>query len=195
MKRDTEERQALRKRYILARESLTEAERTEKSRRAVERIASLPAFREARTVMIYRAVRGELSLEALAEHPAAAGKRFAYPLCINRTEMAAMVPGGWRPGPFGIPEPEQAVSEEIPPEAIDLVICPGTAFDSRCSRLGMGGGYYDRFLPKCMHASVVMAAFEVQHAENLPRGRQDVPMDCVVTEAAVYTGSRRKKKR
>ena len=177
-------RPALRKEYILRRNSLSPAEREEKSLRAMERIAALPAFREARTVLLYRAVRGELSAESLPALPASAGKRFAYPRCVSATEMEAFIPGTWETGAFGIPEPAEASSVRVPPEKIDLVVCPGVAFDVRGTRLGMGGGYFDRFLPKCVSAVFVMAAFESQCASALPRSLTDVPMDLIVTEDA-----------
>ena len=65
------------------------------------------------------------------------------------------------------------------------MVCPGTAFDDTGARLGMGGGYYDRFLPKCVNAVFLMAAFEVQRAVSLPCSPLDVPMDLIVTESAV----------
>ena len=77
-------------------------------------------------------------------------------------------------------------SEEIPPEALDLVICPGTAFDRQGNRLGMGGGYYDRFLPRCRHAVIIMAAFEEQRVEKVPADSLDVPVAIVVTEDNIY---------
>ncbi len=180
------EKEAVRKKALRARESLPPAERGEKSLRAVDRIAALPEFRAADTVMLYRAVRGEMSLDDLPAHPASAGKRFVYPRCVSRSEMEAMVPGGWEPGAFGIPEPAAASSETVPPAKIDLVICPGSAFDDRGLRLGMGAGYYDRFLPKCVNAVLAMVAFEVQHEPSLPASPQDVPMDLVVTEDNLY---------
>ena len=180
-----EERQGLRQRYIRARESLTPEERAEKSSRAVERIAELPEFRQASVVMIYRAVRGEMTLEQLPGHPAARGKR-----CAGPGTMQAMIPGGWKEGFRGIPEPDPVCSEEVAPEEIDLVICPGAAFDRECTRLGMGGGYYDRFLPRCGKAAVILAAFEAQRADRLPREQWDIPMDRVVTEERIYTGRR-----
>ena len=36
--------------------------------------------------MLYRAVRGEMDLDMLPAHPAAAGKRFAYPRCTGPEE-------------------------------------------------------------------------------------------------------------
>ena len=179
-------RSKIRREKKQARSSLTPEERAKKSARAVERLAASEVFREARTVMIYDHVGGELSLDSLLTHPAAAGKRFCYPLCVSRTEMIAMIPGAWQPGAYGIREPVRALSEEIPPEEIDLVVCPGTAFDPACNRMGMGGGYYDRYLPRCEKARIVMAAFEVQKTEALPVDPWDRPVELVFTEDAVY---------
>ena len=109
------EKESVRKQALRARAGLSDEEREAKSAAAVERIAALSWFRAARTVMLYRAVHGELSLETLPAHPAAAGKRFVYPRCVSRTEMEAMLPGGWKPGAFGIP-----VSAVPVPVAIDL---------------------------------------------------------------------------
>ncbi len=154
--------------------------------RAVERLAASEAFRSAKTVMIYDHVGAELSLDSLLTHPAAAGKRFCYPLCTSRTEMIAMIPGAWQPGAYGIREPVRAQSEEVPPEALDLVVCPGTGFDPACNRMGMGGGYYDRYLPRCVNARIVMVAFEVQKRPAIPTDPWDRPVEQVFTEAAVY---------
>ena len=186
----TEERRALRKALILARNSLTPAERAEKSARAVELLARSEAFRAARTVMIYDHVGGELSLDSLLTHPAAAGKRFCYPLCVSRTEMIAMIPGAWKPGAYGIREPVRELSEEIPPEELDLVVCPGTGFDPACNRMGMGGGYYDRYLPRCVNARIVLVAFEAQKVPALPVDPWDRPVEQVFTELAVYQKKR-----
>ena len=185
-----EERKALRKALILARNSLTPDERAEKSARAVELLVQSEAFRAARTVMIYDHVGGELSLDSLLTHPAAAGKRFCYPLCVSRTEMIAMIPGAWKPGAYGIREPVRELSQEIPPEALDLVVCPGTGFDPACNRMGMGGGYYDRYLPRCVNAWIVLVAFEAQKVPALPVDPWDRPVEQVFTEAAVYQKKR-----
>ena len=181
-----EERKRIRKEKKQARGALTPEERAEKSALAVERLAASEAFRSAKTVMIYDHVGGELSLDSLLTHPAAAGKRFCYPLVLSKTEMIAMIPGAWQPGAYGIREPVREASREIPPEEIDLVVCPGTAFDPACNRMGMGGGYYDRYLPRCVRARIVMVAFEVQKTDALPVDPWDRPVEQVFTEEAVY---------
>ena len=137
--------------------------------------------------MIYRAVRGEVRLDLLPVR--APEKKYVYPLCMENNEMRALLPDSaesWRFGPFHIPEPDPDLSEEISPDRIDLVLCPCTAFDAECSRLGMGGGYYDRFLPKCRNAAIFSVAFEVQRAESVPHDLLDRQMDGVITEEGTY---------
>lgn len=176
----------LRKQYIAARQALGAEARAAASARIAGRIAALPAYRRASTVMIYRAARGEADPELLLGDPASAGKRFVYPCCVSDTEMKAVRPGAWRGGMYGLEEPDAEASEEVPPEEIDFIVCPGAAFDGGRTRLGSGRGYYDRFLPKCAGAEVVMAAFEAQRAPELPRSDTDYPMDRIVTEDGVY---------
>ena len=119
------------------------------------------------------------------------GKSFLYRPCTGPGEMCALLPegdGAWKEGAFGIPEPIRELSREIAPEEIDLVLCPCTAFDANCRRLGMGGGYYDRFLPRCSRAKFIAVAYEFQRAEALEERSWDVLMDAVVTEEHVYRG-------
>lgn len=187
------ERARIRREGIAARDAISPEERREKEERCILRIAESRAFQRARTVLIYSAVRGELSLTGLLLKAASEGKRFFYPRCTGPGKMTALRPldeTAWTKGAFGIREPDPARSEEIPPEEIDLVICPCTAFDEKGRRMGMGGGYYDRFLPRCGKAFIASAAFEEQKAALVPEEAWDIPMRAVFTDEAVYAAER-----
>ena len=97
-----------------------------------------------------------------------------------------MVPGAWRAGAFGIHEPDPEQSETVPPEEIDLVLAPCAGFDEAGRRVGMGAGYYDRYLPRCRNAAVFAAAFEAQKLEKVFTEQSDRAMDGAVTEEEVY---------
>lgn len=179
----------VRRRGIQARESLSPEEREALSQRAAETLSALPELQRAETVLLYRAIHGEVRLEALEKYLKSQGKRVAYPLCVSGTEMTARLPHGedaWTEGRYGIPEPLRERSEEIPPEELDLVVCPCTAFDEACRRMGMGAGFYDRYLKGCVNAAVIAVAFECQKNAQLPAAPWDRPMDLIATENGVY---------
>ena len=62
---------------------------------------------------------------------------------------------------------------------IDLILVPGVAFDRHGNRLGMGGGYYDRFLAGVSAPRVGLTYSEFL-LDELPVQCHDVPMDLVV---------------
>ena len=86
------------------------------------------------------------------------------------------------PGAYGIPAP---LGDPDDPSVIDIVVVPGLAFTRDGQRLGQGGGYYDRFLPKlrldCVTAGV---CFREQIVAALPTEVHDQPVGRVVTDDA-----------
>ncbi len=87
---------------------------------------------------------------------------------------------------FGIAEPH-ARAPLIEAPALDVVLVPLVAFDPLGHRLGMGGGFYDRYLPRLTpDTPLIGVAFACQqHHEALPSQAWDVPLHAVVTETAV----------
>ena len=183
------ERQTLRKAKIKAREELHINERNTQSEQIVKRILASKEFQEAKKIMIYRGIGGEVRLNLLEEAKESEGKQFLFPLCLPERQMAALAPKGedaWRAGSYGIMEPVMEKSELIEPQDIDLILCPCTVFDEDCNRMGMGGGYYDRYLPKCEKAVIAAVAFEVQKADAVPMEPWDKAVDLVFTEKKTY---------
>ena len=184
-----EERTALREEKIKARDSLTIEEREGLSKRIVDRVIASREFQQAKTIMIYRGIRGEVRLEALEIAEKSKGKQILFPLCLPNHEMAALAPEGndaWAKGYAGIEEPVLERSTLVLPEDIDMIICPCTVFDEECNRMGMGGGFYDRYLPKCKKAVIGAVAFEIQKVEAVPMEPWDRAVDLVFTEEKVY---------
>ena len=105
--------------------------------------------------------------------------------------LTAAVPGpdGWEVGAYGIRTPVLERAALIRPEALDLVLVPCTAFDAACRRVGMGKGYYDRYLPRCRNAVALGVAFEAQRVPEAAVDEQDRRLDGFVTERKVYRGT------
>ncbi|ANF96003.1 5-formyltetrahydrofolate cyclo-ligase [Paenibacillus bovis] len=92
------------------------------------------------------------------------------------------------PGAYGIPEPREALPA-FPPERwqeIDLVIVPGLGYDLQGSRIGYGGGYYDRFMHKLTVSSTQRPllgafAFDTQIMSSVPMEPHDFRIDILFT--------------
>ena len=141
----TEQKAAQRKAGIAARRALSDTERTRSNAALCARIMALDCFKKAENILFYAAFGGEADLSALAVEAARQGKTLAYPVCGEGFSLTAAVPwpGGWEVGTYGIRTPILSRSAVLPPDKLDLVLVPCTAFDAVCRRVGMGKGYYD----------------------------------------------------
>ncbi len=84
-------------------------------------------------------------------------------------------------GPFDIRQPRDEADEAEP----DLVLMPLLAFDTCGTRLGYGGGYYDRALGGLRTFRKVLAwgvAFSAQQLAEIPFEAHDQKLDGVITE-------------
>jgi len=52
--------------------------------------------------------------------------------------------------------------------------------------MGMGGGYYDRYLPRCVNAVITAVAFEAQKSDKIAMEPWDEPVQGVFTEERTY---------
>lgn len=79
-----------------------------------------------------------------------------------------------------------APAEEAPRAEPDVIIMPLLGFDKHGTRLGYGGGYYDRTLATLSkRPRLIGFAFALQEVDLIPREAHDVPLDAIVTEHGV----------
>ena len=102
------------------------------------------------------------------------------------TNLATLKPNSQ----LGVYEPQLELSEMIPPEQVDIVILPGLAFTRKGSRLGRGGGYYDRFLSILpLDTLKIAVAFETQLHQEIPTNSHDIAVDVIITDRNEYSCS------
>ena len=184
----SEEKQAQRKAGRAARKALPQEERTAANAALCANLWQMDAVQKAQTILLYAAFGSEANLDAFAAEAQAQGKKLAYPVCGEGYSLTAAVPGpdDWEVGQYGIRTPILSRSELLPPETLDVVLVPCTAFDAGCYRVGMGKGYYDRYLPRCKNAVTIGIAFEVQRVEHAAVDEHDQRLDAYVTERGIY---------
>ncbi len=133
------------------------------------------------SVALYVPLPHEVNLmPMLKEYPQ---HRYAFPRCCPGRQLSfhfVEEPAHeLHPAAMGIPAP----GEELPslaPADIDLLVVPGVAFSETGLRLGYGGGYYDRFIPRCTQARVLALAFAEQMAGFIPCDEHDVCLPQVI---------------
>ena len=135
----------------------------------------LPAVTRAPIVGQYAAVRGEIDPGVFA---AAAWPRVSPTTGLLTFHLCG--PDQLRPGFGGILEPPPGAPTTDP----DLLLVPLVACDPYGTRLGQGGGHYDRTLAALRARKAVRAvglAWECQVADALPRAPWDQPLDAIAT--------------
>ena len=76
-------------------------------------------------------------------------------------------------------EPIQTRAKNV--DQLDLLIMPLLACDHLGTRMGMGGGYYDRTLARCPARPFrVGLAYDFQQVERLQRQVWDQPLDAAL---------------
>ncbi len=146
----------------------------------------LPVYKEAKTILFFWSLPGEVDTKDLIERAKKNGKRIALPVVINEQEMelydyknqSLLKQNKW-----GIEEPVREKSSKIEINDLNVVIVPGVAFDCQKRRLGRGKGYYDRFLEKLSDdVTTISLAFRCQILKTLPfNPLRDKKVDMVIS--------------
>lgn len=152
-------------------------------------VLSLPEYARARVVMLYVSMPSEVNTAAIAEDVWASGRRVLVPVAkmadrsMHAVEIRSLAEAD-RKTAIGVLEPE--AGEAVDPAEIDLVLVPGLGFGPAGERIGRGAGFYDRFLanPR-LRARKCGIAFELQVIDGIPMTDRDMPLEMLVTEAAV----------
>jgi 5-formyltetrahydrofolate cyclo-ligase len=140
-------------------------------------------------VASYRPIRSETDPNQAESRCLALGARLCYPRIEpdNAMRFYAITPDTeWKTAANGIEEPIGETREVSP----DIVLLPLLAFDRTGTRLGQGGGHYDRALARlakqrsATDAGIIKIgiAWSVQELVDLPREQWDVPLDIIITE-------------
>ena len=147
----------------------------------------LPLLEGLRNICLYAPLPHEVDLLPLLRE--APEHQYYFPRCLPGKQLSfhrVQEPGKeLLPGAMGILTP-RAELPTIEPHEVDLVVVPGLAFeqhgDGSATRIGYGGGYYDRYLPLLPdNARTVALALPEQLAEQLPTEKHDVRVQALLT--------------
>ncbi|MBL7054519.1 5-formyltetrahydrofolate cyclo-ligase [Candidatus Woesearchaeota archaeon] len=179
-------KQTLKKQIIKKRNSLTEQEVKEKSKKIIGNLKALEEFQKAKNILFYVSVNNEVDThEIIKELLKAEEKNIIVPYTMRgkpRIFLSKLKDfTELEPRSFGILEPKEKYIKGVDKGKLDLIIVPGIAFDKNGHRIGYGYGYYDRFLKTINEDTVKIGlAYKFQIIEKIPEEEHDVPLNIIV---------------
>ena len=183
-----ETKQQLRSDVLKALENYSDEEFQQKSAAIQARLFEFANFLESTVVLLYvpigrqvptaDIIRRSMDYNKIVVLPAFAADSFDVQLMKVDHPDKDLVKG-----PRKILQPDPSRCKAIPIDRIDISIVPGIAFDEKGGRLGTGGGYYDRLLPRLsITTRKVSLAFEDQVIAQVPMEPHDRFIDIIITE-------------
>lgn len=140
------------------------------------------AFLDADLILCFFPVRGEVDLTPIVEIAKQRGISVAFPRCEG-TEMCFHLVSSLDEltlDRFGIPAPRADAPVAFPTDK-SLCILPGLAAGRDGSRLGYGGGFYDRFLAT-FGGITLFPIYDRLLFSTLPTEPTDKTVDHIITE-------------
>lgn len=155
-----------------------------------ESLCQLPDIKKARNVAVYAAIGKEVDLDIFVKQMLKDKGALCFPRSkINdegeiEYEMAKITSlDHLSKARFNIPEP-YAECQTCTKNEIDLWVVPGLAFAVDGTRLGRGGGVYDRLL-KDASGIKIGVLYKFQMVKSLPCESHDIKMDMLVTDQKI----------
>jgi len=196
-------RRSLRASLRAKRRDISDAERVRAARQVARHVDRTLNLHSGQRIGIYAATAEELDTSHLIALAVRRGCRVYLPRIDRRARVRTMRFVQLAHGPLrrplrinrlGIAECEgpQLTSARL----LDVVFLPLVGFDRCGTRLGMGGGYYDRAfafrrLRSAWHAPLLVGiAYALQEVQCIAPAAHDVPLDLVITERGVIRCAR-----
>ncbi len=135
----------------------------------------------ARKILFFYPLGSEVDLLPLAEELLEEEYQIFFPVTRKDGIVFYRVTdlSNFKEGAFHVMEPVCREEAYEGGEAVSLT--PGLLFTMRGSRIGYGGGYYDRFLYSHPRVFSIGVCFEEQIEEEIPQETWDVSMDAICT--------------
>lgn len=192
----------LRKNLRQQRRRISSFQHRQTEQRIVQQLLKSVAFQHAQHIGVYLHAFGEVKTHRIIMNSFARGKTVYLPMICNmnqclhwvRISKQQYLNKRFSAHPLGMKEPMQARARQV--NQLDLLLMPLLACDSLGTRIGMGGGYYDRTLAKAPVKPIRMGlAHDFQFCpQPLYRQKWDQPLDALMTPSKSYRFKRNLRK-
>ena len=164
-------------------------DRKEKDARIIARFLefyaqSLPkAVKNNKNVLLYYPRQDEINILPLFDRLLNEGKEIYLPKVVSEAEIVfyKFNPDMLVSGRFGIKEPDSEQCAKLDLFDNNLIIVPNLCCSVDFTRMGQGGGFYDRFLAGKMLFKTAFV-YEEMLEDTLCAEMHDIKMDVIITE-------------
>ncbi len=156
-----------------------------------ENFINSDVYKNAGVIFTYYSILSEVDTHNIIRRALKDNKKIALPKCINKDgsmefyyikeTVVSLVKGM-----YSLKEPDDSICIKAEPEQGDLCLVPGLAFDMNGTRLGLGGGYYDRFLSNFKGKIIGLCYEECLVHEELPFEKHDIKVETIITNKKIY---------
>ena len=186
--------QTLRRQIRKQRRSLSSYQQAQAETHALNQLRRLNQYQTAQHIGIYLDAFGEIRTKKIIEMAFKHGKQVYLPVVCNMSQKLVWVEISqhqYRNKRFanhilGMQEPRKSRGFHV--NQLDLLILPLLACDAVGTRIGMGGGFYDKTLANSTHKPYRLGlAHEFQYIRHkLQRQTWDQPLDALLTPTKLY---------
>ncbi|WP_080845096.1 5-formyltetrahydrofolate cyclo-ligase [Cytobacillus gottheilii] len=168
---------------------LSEEQYVERSKMIAQKLFQQPVWMRAKCIGITISLQPEVDTYLIIEKAWEEGKTVTVPKCEPKErKMTFRAITDFKQLErvyFDLLEPIEAQTKAKKADEIDLLIVPGLAFTEQGVRLGVGGGYYDRYLAHYKGETVALA-FNEQIVKTLPVDVYDQSIKRIITDELVF---------
>jgi len=189
----TNNKKELRNHFRALRRELPTTAKQQAAMKIAQRLIKLSEYQQAQHIGVYSALSEEASLNSFSELAWKDDKSLYLPVINKQSKTNQITFQMWTSkaalakNSIGIFEPEHSkldTSQSVISPQLDLLLLPLVAYDNKGTRLGMGGGFYDRYLEKNLSEKCLLigVAFACQEAQILPKENWDIPLHAIINE-------------
>lgn len=176
------EKKRLRAHFSAIRAAIPAAEKAALDAALCHAIAAHPAFADCDTLLCFSPVRDEPNFTALYELARKRGVKTAFPRCVGAQMTFHVIQdeNELEKARFGIQAPRESAPLATC-TARTLCLLPALSVARDGTRLGYGGGFYDRFLAD-FSGVTLLPIYSTLVCDALPREQTDIPVSHILTE-------------
>jgi 5-formyltetrahydrofolate cyclo-ligase len=192
------EKTAMRRRIAAARAGMPASERESAGRQVRDHVLALPEVSAAGTVAAYYSIGTEPATHSLIYALWKRGSYVVLPLLMPDSDLdwaSYEGPDSLVPGPRGLLQPAEPPRGPGTVSRADVVLVPALAVDLSGSRLGRGGGSYDRVLARVgEQVPVIALLYDVELVDAVPTEPHDQKVRLVArpTHGITHVGKLRR---